>query len=143
MSKLRDRLVVSTSGTLIVSDGTHSATVTLVGSYSSGNFSAGTDGSGHLVITDPWVVSGGSSLSGDNHPHHPDLDDDGNKTLGYTKADIDNGGTALINNTSHTANLALLGNYMAASFLSGAGYGGTGLSSEGQTTSTILSHPHG
>jgi len=135
----------NTSGTLAVTDGIHAASVTLVGTYSSGNFSAGTDSSGHLVITDPWVVSGGLVVSGTNHHHHhdqhpphPDFHD--NATLGYAKTDIDKGGKVL--STSHTANLALFGNYMAASFVSGASYGGTGLPSEGQTTSMILSHPH-
>ena len=54
----------NTSGTLSVTDGTHSATVVLVGSYSSGNFVSGSDSSGHLLITDPQVVSGGLVLTG-------------------------------------------------------------------------------
>ncbi len=43
----------NTSGTLTVTDGTHSASVVLVGNYTSANFSSTDDGHGHVKITDP------------------------------------------------------------------------------------------
>jgi hypothetical protein len=42
-------------GTLHVTDGTHSADLTLVGHYVTGNFTLHDDGSGHVLIVDPPV----------------------------------------------------------------------------------------
>jgi autotransporter passenger strand-loop-strand repeat protein len=52
------------SGTLTVEEGTHSTTLTLVGSYTSGNFSVTSDGHGGTLITDPPVSDGGIVISG-------------------------------------------------------------------------------
>ena len=46
------------SGTLIVSDGTHTARLAILGSYAAGNFHLATDGQGGTRITDPVVDSG-------------------------------------------------------------------------------------
>jgi hypothetical protein len=43
------------SGTLTVSDGTHTATINLLGQYTAGNFTKQTDGNGGTLITDPPV----------------------------------------------------------------------------------------
>ena len=48
-------------GTLHVTDGTHSADLTLVGHYVTGNFTLHDDGSGHVLIVDP-PVHGSSDL---------------------------------------------------------------------------------
>jgi hypothetical protein len=45
-----------TSGTLTISDGTHTATLNLLGHYVAGNFVAQSDGNGGTLITDPPVV---------------------------------------------------------------------------------------
>ena len=47
------------SGTLTVKEGTSSMTLTLVGSYTSGNFSVTSDGSGGTLITDPPITAAG------------------------------------------------------------------------------------
>jgi len=47
------------SGTLTVTDGTHTANLTLLGQYSTGNFSLASDGHGGTVVTDPLVGSAG------------------------------------------------------------------------------------
>jgi len=55
----------SASGTLTVKEGASSVTLTLVGSYTSANFSVTSDGSGGTLVTDPPVdppVSGGGSV---------------------------------------------------------------------------------
>ena len=41
------------SGTLTVTDGTHTASLTLLGQYSTGDFSLSSDGHGGTMITDP------------------------------------------------------------------------------------------
>ena len=45
-----------TSGTLSVTDGTHSATVTLVGHYTTANFTSANDIAGHLKVFDPTLI---------------------------------------------------------------------------------------
>jgi autotransporter passenger strand-loop-strand repeat protein len=50
-----------TSGTLTVTDGTHTARLTLLGQYQLGNFTVANNG-GHVQITDPPVSSGGGNL---------------------------------------------------------------------------------
>jgi hypothetical protein len=46
------------SGTLTVTDGTNTATLTLLGQHSTGNFSLASDGLGGTMVTDP-ASSGG------------------------------------------------------------------------------------
>jgi hypothetical protein len=52
------------SGTLTVKEGASSVTLTLVGSYTSGNFIVTSDGSGGTLVTDPPVPGGGPVLAG-------------------------------------------------------------------------------
>jgi len=51
----------NTSGTLTVSDGTHVTNLTLLGQYTTANFSLSSDGHGGTYVTDPAQV--GSSAS--------------------------------------------------------------------------------
>ncbi len=44
------------SGTLTVSDGTHTANIILLGQYATGNFTKQSDGNGGTLITDPPLV---------------------------------------------------------------------------------------
>jgi hypothetical protein len=48
------------SGTLTIKEGTQTQSFTLIGTYTTSNFSATSDGHGGTLITDPPVVSGGS-----------------------------------------------------------------------------------
>src|SRR3974390_2219476 len=41
------------SGTLMVTDGTHTANLTLLGQYATGNFTLASDGHGGTLVTDP------------------------------------------------------------------------------------------
>jgi hypothetical protein len=50
-------------GTLTVKEGTQTQSFTLVGSYTTSNFSATSDGHGGTLVTDPPVVSGGSVVT--------------------------------------------------------------------------------
>ena len=64
----------SASGTLTVKEGASSVTLTLVGSYTSGNFSVTSDGSGGTLVTDPPVTGGGSVVtSGETSPGMADI----------------------------------------------------------------------
>ena len=44
------------SGTLTITDGTHTATLTLLGQYAAGNFHLASDGHGGTLVTDPPLV---------------------------------------------------------------------------------------
>ena len=50
-----------TSGTLSVTDGAHTANLTLLGQYSTANFSIASDGHGGTIITDPPPVGSAAS----------------------------------------------------------------------------------
>jgi autotransporter passenger strand-loop-strand repeat protein len=52
----------NTSGTLTVGDGTHTATLLLLGQYVAANFTAQTDGQGGTLITDPPVSTNSQLL---------------------------------------------------------------------------------
>jgi hypothetical protein len=47
----------SASGSLVVSQGTHSANLTLLGNYVTGNFHLLTDGASGTLVTDPPVTA--------------------------------------------------------------------------------------
>jgi hypothetical protein len=47
----------NTSGTLTVTDGTHTANLTLLGLYSQSNFTLSSDGAGGTKVTDPAVTA--------------------------------------------------------------------------------------
>jgi autotransporter-associated beta strand protein/autotransporter passenger strand-loop-strand repeat protein len=49
--------LTSASGSLLVAQGTHSATLTLLGQYSQGNFNLHNDGAGATLVTDPPALA--------------------------------------------------------------------------------------
>ena len=52
----------NSSGTLTVSDGTHTASIALTGNYSLANFTASSDGHGGTIVVDPPVLPAGVTL---------------------------------------------------------------------------------
>jgi hypothetical protein len=85
------------SGTLIVTDGTTSASVNLIGNYTSANFSSGNDGNGGVDVWDPPVVSNGGGVS--SRPNSSPPASGGNNTasdeLRFAKPPlVANGGTS-------------------------------------------------
>jgi len=67
-----------------------------------------------------------------------------NTTLGYTANNTNTGGTLTVSDGTHTANVALLGQYMAASFATASdGHGGTLVTDPPVVASqTLLTQPH-
>jgi hypothetical protein len=60
------------SGTLTVTDGTHTANILLLGQYAAGNFHLATDGNGGTLVTDPPVMAATDpNPIGLVAPHHP------------------------------------------------------------------------
>jgi autotransporter passenger strand-loop-strand repeat protein len=121
----------NTSGTLTVASGGVSATVTLVGHYTSTSFSA-TIVSGHVEITDPLTA-----------PAHGGIAVGAATTLAYS----DNGKTGVSLTAAEGARaaaIALLGNYMAATFVTTADASGAtaiGGTQPAAEQPPLLTHP--
>ncbi len=137
------------SGALTVSSGGHVvAIIEFVGNYSAGNFHITAGVSGGVKITDPGVVNGGSVVIGNAQafPQQgidlPDITFGAQTTLAYAENRAGSGGMLAVTDGRHAAAIALLGNYMAGSFVAAAdGHGGT-LVTHTQTGPTpLLSHP--
>jgi len=111
----------------------HSGNVTFTGS------------SGTLVLDQPATFTG--AVSGFGAQDGIDLSQiafGANVTLGYSENDSGTGGTLSVSDGTHAANIALLGNYMAASFVTAAdGHGSTLVTETSpQTGSSLLAQPH-
>jgi autotransporter passenger strand-loop-strand repeat protein len=137
------------SGTLTVSSGgAVVASIEFIGSYSSANFHV-TAGSGNTVkITDPEVANGGSvqSSAAATFPRLgidlPDIAFGAQTTLAYMENAAGTGGALTVTDDRHAATIALLGNYMAGSFVAAAdGHGGTLVTRAQQTEQPLLTHP--
>ena len=137
------------SGTLTVSSGgAVVASIEFIGSYSSANFHV-TAGSGNTVkITDPGVANGGSvqSSAAATFPRLgidlPDITFGAQTTLAYTESVAGSGGTLTMSDGRHAASIALLGNYMAGSFVAAAdGHGGTLVTQAQPQQQPLLTRP--
>jgi hypothetical protein len=103
-----------------------------------------------VKIVDPTVPNGGSVSSGSVNsamPHSgidlPDIAFGAHTTLAYTANAAGTGGTLTVSDGRHTAAIALLGNYMAGSFVAVAdGHGGTLVTQANpQQQPSLLTHP--
>ena len=161
----------TTSGVLTVTSGTTVvAKIAMVGNYTTSSFKLGADSSGHVQITDPpssasntagssTVTSGGSNgtsfidkawtFSGmvagfgpHDHTSLPGIGFGAHTMLGHSEDSGDAGGTLLHTAGTHGAKLALLGHYMATSFVTAADWhGGTLVTDAQQTQRPLLTHP--
>ena len=143
-------LFTNSSTLKILSGGITVANITFAGTnYSAGNFqiSSGTDG--HVIITDPQVVYGGSVTTADVAAAYPQNGIDlpnvafgARTTLAYAENSADAGGTLTGADGRHAASIALLGHYMAASFVAAAGgHGGTLVTGTPTEQQPLLTHP--
>ena len=136
----------NTSGTLFVSSGgVQVAAITMVGHYSAGNFVITSGSGGTVEITDPTVPNGGSvePVNSGTFPQHgvdlPNIAFGAQTTLAYAAG---TGGTLSVGDGRHAAAIALLGNYMAGSFVTADdGHCGTLVTNTAQAESPALAHP--
>ena len=141
------------SGTLtVLSSSIPVATIEIIGHYLQSNFSPASGISGTVAIIDPGVVNGGSVEPGpvQTCPRDgvdlPNIAFGAQTMLAYSENGTDTGGTLTVTDGRHAAAIALLGNYMAASFATAAdGHGGTLVTESTQTVQPpLLTHPpHG
>ena len=139
----------SGSGTLsVVSGATLVAQINMIGSYTSANFSAKADGNGNVEIVDPTVPNGGSVAPGSvqtfplNGVDLPNIAFGAQTTLAYAANAAGDGGMLTVSDGRHAAAIALLGNYMAGSFVTAAdGHGGTLVTEASQTGAAAAGAP--
>jgi hypothetical protein len=102
-----------------------------------------------VQIVDPTVFNGGSVVQGPAAPFPqrgidlPDIAFGAQTTLAYAENSTATGGTLTVTDGRHAAAVALLGNYMAGSFVTAAdGHGGTLVTQAQQTgQQPLLTHP--
>ena len=116
------------------------AEINIIGAYTSANFSAKADSDGNVEIVDPAVPNGGSAQT---FPRQgldlPDIAFGAQTTLAYAANANGAGGTLTVSDGRHAASIALLGNYMAGSFVTAAdGHGGTLLTEASQNAQPPL-----
>src|SRR6185437_4799367 len=100
--------------------------------------------SGGTAIVDPAVPNGGSVQT---FPMHgidlPNIAFGAQTTLAYAENAAGTGGTLTVSDGRHAAAIALLGNYVAGSFVTAAdGHGGTLVTEASQTAQPQLARPH-
>ena len=137
------------SGVLTVtSGGLHAtvATIDFIGHYVTSNFHVTAGTGGTVAITDPTVPDGGSAdpAADQAFPRRgidlPDIAFGAHATLAYSGNGA--GGILTVSDGRHAASVALLGNYMAASFVATPdGHGGTLVAQAQTEPPPLLSHP--
>ncbi len=128
------------------------ATIDFAGHYVTSNFHVTSGSGGTVAIVDPVVPNGGSVDAGAVNAltlrpslDLPNIAFGAQTTLAYSENGADTGGTLMATDGRHATSIALLGNYMAGSFVAAAdGHGGT-LVTQGQTEpQPLLTRPaHG
>jgi hypothetical protein len=102
--------------------------------------------SGALVLDDSVGFAGTvAEFGGQDALVLSDMTFGANTTLGYSENSTNTGGTLTVSDGTQTAKIALLGNYMASSFVAaGDGHGGTLITEAAQSAShhASLSTPH-
>jgi hypothetical protein len=99
---------------------------------------------GTLQLDSSWSFSGKvAGFGGQDRIDLADIDFDTQTTLGYAKTGAASG-KLTVSDGIHTANISLLGSYMASSFATGSdGHGGTMIAEVTQTSQQpLLTHPH-
>ena len=145
--------VTASGGFLTVTSGpTHSAValINFIGHYATSNFQIGSGFGGTVKIVDPTLPNGGSVVPGAATKAFPrsgvDLPDiafGAHTTLAYSENAAGTGGTLTVSDGRHAAAIALLGNYMAGSFVTAAdGHGGTLVTEASLTTQPLPTRPH-
>jgi hypothetical protein len=112
---------------------------------SNANIAFGAGSTGTLTLDDSQAYSGTvAAFAPGTHIDLVDIGFGASSTLGYAPNSSDTGGVLTASDGTHFANIALLGQHMAASFVSASdGHGGTLISDPPLTAHPLLSLPHG
>jgi hypothetical protein len=136
----------TSGGTLTVTNGTNSVALKLLGNYTTASWTLSKDSTGGTRVVDPLVAGslsadansgagGGIDLSG--------ISFDAHTTLAYSANSNNTGGTLTVSDGLHAQSVALLGQYMALSFVTASdGHGGTLIHDPPASQQPLLTHPH-
>jgi probable HAF family extracellular repeat protein/ELWxxDGT repeat protein len=136
----------TSGGTLTVTNRTNSVALKLLGNYTTASWTLSKDSTGGTRVVDPPVTGslsadanggavGGIDLSGISFGAHT--------TLAYSPSSDNTGGTLTVSDGLHAQNVALLGQYMASSFVMASdGHGGTLITDPPASQQQLLTHPH-
>jgi hypothetical protein len=119
----------TSGGILTVSNGAQSVAINLAGNYTQSSWHLSPDKTGGTSVVDPplsgllaWDPNGGAQGSIDLS----NISFGTNTTLGYSANSDNTGGTLTVSDGLHATSLALLGQFMASSFVMASdGHGGT------------------
>ena len=137
----------TSGGTLTVSNGTNSVALGLMGDYTAASWKLSKDSTGGTRVVDPPVTGSLSANADGGAGGGIDLSDisfGDNTTLAYTANSDKTGGTLTVSDGLHAQSVALLGQYMASSFVMASdGHGGTMITDPPSNQQPLLTHPHG
>ena len=123
------------------------AGIDFIGHYLTSNFHVTSGTGGTVEITDPTVPNGGNVDPGADlaFPRQgfdlPNIAFGAHATLAYLTNGAGTGGTLTVGDGRHAATIALLGNYMAGSFVAAPDGHGAILVTEASTQPPPLFHP--
>ena len=137
----------SKGGTLTISNGTDKVSLNLLGNYIGASWMLSQDGGTGTLVKDPPVS--GSLTPCANGDAAGTIDLSGisfgpNTTFAYSANSDNTGGTLTVSDGLRAQSVALLGQYMASSFVMGSdGHGGTFITDPPPSQQSLLAQPHG
>jgi hypothetical protein len=136
----------ASGGTLTVSNGKNSVALQLQGNYTDAAWILLNDGDGGTLVTESPFTGALTPNAGGGASGAIDLSCIGfgaNTTLGYSANAANTGGTLTVTDGTQSANIALLGQYTAASFaMTSDGNGGTLITEPAVVTPNHLAQPY-
>jgi hypothetical protein len=136
----------TTGGTLTVTNGSQSVKLNLLGDYTQAAWNLSKDGTGGTLVVDPPVTGSLTPDPAGGAQGQIDLDSicfGAKTTLGYSANGDNTGGTLTVSDGTHATSLALLGQYMASSFVMASdGHGGTLITDPPLSQQQLLTPPH-
>jgi hypothetical protein len=133
-------------GTLTISNGTNKVALNLLGNYIGASWMLSQDGGTGTLVKDPPVSGALTPCTNDRVAGSIDFSGISfgpNTTLAYSANSDNTNGTLTVGDGLHAQSVALLGQYMASSFVMASdGHGGTLITDPPQSQQTLLAHPH-
>ena len=136
----------SNGGTLTISNGTNQVALKLLGNYIGASWMLSQDSGTGTLVKDP--PASGSLTPNATGGAAGSIDLSGisfgtNTTLAYSPNSNNTGGSLTVSDGLHAQSVALLGQYMASSFVMASdGHGGTLITDPPPSQQPLLAHPH-
>jgi hypothetical protein len=133
----------TSGGTLTVTNGTSSVALKLLGNYTTASWTLSKDSTGGTRVVDPPSLTANANGSAAAGIDLSDISFGANTTLAYSVNSDNTGGSLTVSDGFHAQSVALLGQYMASSFVMASdGHGGTLITDPPPSQQQLLTHPH-